>query len=120
MKPEPRLSPKLMRRSPVFHAFHTQYANSLLQRSYSALQSDYAQLSVIQQPLHTSLRELIRREPLICAPDDSLKSALQVMQRAKTGSIVIVSPNAVPLGIFTERDLLKRTAAGEVDLRRNR
>ena len=25
---------ELMRRSPVFHAFHTQYANSLLQREY--------------------------------------------------------------------------------------
>lgn len=107
---------ELMQRSPVFHAFHMQYANSLLQRSYAALQSDYSQLSVSQQPLHTSLRELIRREPVTCAPEDSLKSALQVMQRAKTGSIVIVSPDAVPLGIFTERDLLQRTAAGEIDL----
>jgi CBS domain-containing protein len=39
-----------------------------------------------------------------------------LMQRAKTGSIVIVSPDAAPLGIFTERDLLKRTAAGDIDL----
>lgn len=109
---------ELMRRSPEFHAFHTQYANSLLQRSYEALQSDYAQLSVSQQPLHTSLRELIRRDPLSCAPGESLQSALQLMQRAKTGSIVVVSPDAVPLGIFTERDLLKRTAAGDLDLAR--
>jgi len=107
---------ELMRRSPVFHAFHTQYANSLLQRSYAALQSDYAQLTVSQQPMHTALRELIRRDPLSCAPEDSLQSALQSMQRAKTGSIVIVSPDSAPLGIFTERDLLKRTAAGEIDL----
>ncbi|MEK7436276.1 MAG: DUF294 nucleotidyltransferase-like domain-containing protein [Pseudomonadota bacterium] len=107
---------ELMRRSPEFHAFHTQYANNLLQRSYAALQSDYAQLTVSQQPLHTSLRELIRREPLSCAPEDSLQSALQSMQRAKTGSIIIVSPDDVPLGIFTERDLLKRTAAGDIDL----
>lgn len=107
---------ELMRRSPVFHAFHTQYANSLLQRSYAALQSDYAQLTVSQQPMHTALRELIRREPLACAPEASLQSALQAMQRGKTGSIVIVSPEAAPLGIFTERDLLKRTAAGDIDL----
>lgn len=107
---------ELMQRSPVFHAFHTQYANSLLQRSYAALQSDYAQLTVSQQPMHTALRELIRREPLACAPEASLQSALQAMQRGKTGSIVIVSPGAAPLGIFTERDLLKRTAAGDIDL----
>ncbi len=107
---------ELMQRSPVFHAFHTQYANSLLQRSYAALQSDYAQLTVSQQPMHTSLRELIRREPLVCKPQDSLQSALQAMQRGKTGSIVIVSADAAPLGIFTERDLLKRTAAGDIDL----
>ncbi|TSA14081.1 MAG: CBS domain-containing protein, partial [Betaproteobacteria bacterium] len=107
---------ELMRRSPEFHAFHTQYANSLLQRSYAALQSDYAQLSVSQQPLHTSLRELIRRDPLSCAPEETLQAALQLMQRAKTGSIIIVSPDRMPLGIFTERDLLKRTAAGDIDL----
>ena len=107
---------ELMQRSPVFHAFQTQYANSLLQRSYAALQSDYAQLTVSQQPMHTSLRELIRREPLVCKPQDSLQAALQAMQRGKTGSIVIVSTEAAPLGIFTERDLLKRTAAGDIDL----
>ena len=107
---------ELMQRSLPFQSFCSEYIGSLLQRSRALLQNSYVQHATGQQSLQTALRDLVRRAPLSCGPDESLKSALERMQRAKTGSIVVVSEDGAPLGIFTERDLLRRTVTGDLDL----
>jgi CBS domain-containing protein len=105
----------LVQRSPAFHSFCTSRVSALLQQSYSALQAQYAQRTSGQQPLNIALSALARRPPLHCRPDERLQGALTSMQRAQVGSIVIVAQDAKPVGIFTERDLLRLAATGQFD-----
>lgn len=107
---------ELASRSPSFREFCDGRASAMLQQSNALLQAYYAQQSAGRQPMNVSLRDLVRRAPVSCAPGDSLRSALQAMQQAKVGSIVVVGEGGAPVGIFTERDLLNRTVAGGLDL----
>jgi len=109
---------ELANRSPAFREFCDRRASALLQQAYGLLQSLHAQQSAGQQSMTASLRELVRRAPVSCGPADNLQSALHLMQQAKVGSIVVVSEDKLPIGIFTERDLLRHTVAGGLDLKR--
>jgi CBS domain-containing protein len=105
---------ELVQRSPAFHAFCTSRVSALLQQSYAALQAQYAQRSSGQQSLNIALHEIARRAPLHCGPDERLQGALVAMQQAQVGSIV-VAEGGKPVGIFTERDLLRLAASGKLD-----
>jgi CBS domain-containing protein len=63
----------------------------------------------------TPLAEVLRLEPVTCAPGTPLKRALELMQQFQVGSVVVVNEHAAPLGIFTERDLLRESAEGRAD-----
>lgn len=106
---------ELVQRSPEFHAFCTDRVKSLLQQSYELLQATYAKQGSAGQSLNVALTRILRRDPLRCPPEQALRDALRSMQEAKLGSIVIVDPAGKPLGIFTERDLLRLAAASEFD-----
>ena len=60
-----------------------------------------------QQTLAQPLRSLVRREPIVCSADCTLRTALKRMHDAHVGAIVIVDDRSRPTGIFTERDLLR-------------
>jgi CBS domain-containing protein len=105
---------ELVQRSPAFHAFCTSRVSALLQQSYAALQAQYAQRSSGQHSLNIALHDLARREPLHCGPEERLQGALVAMQQAQVGSIV-VAEGGKPVGIFTERDLLRLAASGTLD-----
>ncbi len=101
----------LVQRSPVFQSFCTGRMNALLQQSYALLQAQYAQRSSGHQQLNMALGDLLRRPVLHCGPEEVLRNALATMQRANVGSIVIVDAQLRPIGIFTERDLLRLAAS---------
>lgn len=107
---------ELARRSAPFLEFCSGRANALLRQFYASLQALSAQQSTAELPVRASLRDLVRRSPLACLPGDSLRSALQAMYAARVGSIVVASEQGEPLGIFTERDLVRYTAEGALDL----
>jgi CBS domain-containing protein len=107
---------ELAARSASFREFCDRRISTLLQQSYALLQSLHAQQSAGQQPMTASLRELVRRAPVSCRPSESLQGALKMMQQSKVGSIVVTGEDLAPLGIFTERDLLRHTVAGGLDL----
>jgi CBS domain-containing protein len=108
----------LMSMSEPFGAFCNNSVNALLVQSHAMLQTFHAQQSKRQQPMNAFLRDLVHTEPVSCPPGEKIKSALEAMQRAKVGSIVVTGNDGVPIGIFTERDLLKHTVAGSLDLAR--
>ena len=58
------------------------------------------------QALGFSLRSLVRRAPVVCGEQDSLRAAVERMRNEGIGSIVAVDAGGRPVGIFTERDLL--------------
>ena len=64
----------------------------------------------------TALRALIRRAPVACGADVSLKEALELMHVNKVGSVVAVDDMQRPVGILTEHDVLGRVALAGIAL----
>jgi CBS domain-containing protein len=106
---------QLMASSPPFQRFCTRHMGSLLAQAAAQLRNTYSQQQVGSDSLLTPLGATIRRKPVTCAPETSLAEALQTMQRHKVSAIIVVDAAGAPRGIFTERDLVRHTAAGEVD-----
>lgn len=106
---------ELLQRSAVFHDFCTRRIAHLLERSKLAIQAQYTQAAIAQQPLSTPLASVIRREPVTCASTETIEIALAKMHAENVGSMVIVA-NARPVGIFTLHDLLARVTLAKQDL----
>jgi len=106
---------ELMLRSPVFQRYCTAQVESLLQQAYRRMRESYAEGGEHERAMLTPLAEVLRLAPVTCAPDTPLKRALELMQQFQVGSVVVVNEQAAPLGIFTERDLLRESAEGRAD-----
>ena len=52
---------------------------------------------------------------LTMGPDVMVADAVQAMSELNYGAMVIVSPDDMPIGIVTERDLMRRLLAGKLD-----
>jgi serine phosphatase RsbU (regulator of sigma subunit) len=61
-------------------------------------------------PLPFNVRQLMQPEPVAVRPDCPLHEVLALMNRYRIGSVVVTSLDQRLLGIFTERDLLRRVA----------
>jgi len=55
------------------------------------------------------------RTPVIVTPDTTTKEVVRLMKEKNTGCTLIVDKGEV-IGIFTERDILRRLAKPEIDL----
>jgi CBS domain-containing protein len=62
-----------------------------------------------------SVRSLDPAKPISLTPDDSLQTAIAVMQDKRIGAIMVVEDQR-PVGIFTERDVLAKVIAKVSDL----
>ena len=103
---------ELGRLSAAFRAFCADRLGTLLQQAYAQLRAASAPPG---QPAALSLGSIARRDPVRCAPGESMQAALVAMQRHKVGSIVVADEDDRPLGIFTERDLLRHVVSGAFD-----
>jgi CBS domain-containing protein len=72
-------------------------------------------LAAEHKALAFSLQSLLRREPVVCTQDESLRAAVARMRAEKVGSIVVVDAQSRPVGIFTERDLLAAAFGSQID-----
>ena len=68
------------------------------------------------QFMSSQLAEVIRREPVHCAPETAIRSVLQIMAEERIGSMMITAADGVPLGIFTVHDVLTRVVLAESPL----
>lgn len=107
---------ELLERSARFRQFSTEYVASLLRESRRLLHMREAGATDDAQTMSRPLRSLLRREPVTCPPQAPVGDALRRMKDAGTGSIVVTSPDAVPVGIFTRHDVLDRVALAECGL----
>lgn len=98
----------LLELSPVFKDFCTRRITALFEQSHQAMRAQFAQAATEQQSLSSPLSEILRREPVTCAPDTPLLDALRTMRELRVGSMVVVDAQRKPLGIFTLNDLLGR------------
>ena len=65
--------------------------------------------------LSDTIEKLAPPDPLIVKPDSTIKKAVELMIKHGHGS-VIVADNDKMVGIFTERDLLKRVVKARLDV----
>lgn len=105
----------LMAQSPPFQRFCTRHMGTLLAQAAERLRNTYSQQTVGSHSMLAPLGSTIRRKPVTCGPATPLADALQLMQKYKVSAIVVTDTEGKPKGIFTERDLVKHTAAGAVD-----
>ena len=106
----------LLGSSPQFQRFCLRYIDSLLQQQRRALRAAYGAEALSDRPLLRPLASAIRRAPVACPRAVPLRRALEIMQREHVGAIVVVDVEGAPEGIFTERDLVRYAAAGEIGL----
>jgi CBS domain-containing protein len=109
---------ELMRMSPVFQVFCTQHIARLLNQSRQQLQAVFSQRAAEQQGMTTPLGQLIGREAVWVTPETSTRAALERMNEAGIGSIVVADAGLHPLGILTRADLLPRIVLPAFDLSR--
>lgn len=62
--------------------------------------------------MHTRLtvRQLMDPDPVVVTPDRAVGELLLMMNERRIGSVLVAAPDGRLLGIFTERDLLRRVA----------
>jgi CBS domain-containing protein len=101
--------------SAAFHDFCTRRIANLLEQSKHLIQAGYAKASAEQQSMGTALSAIIRREPVSCAPNSTIRQALQMMHDHGVGAIVAVEAD-IPRGILTLHDVLSRVAMAGTDL----
>jgi len=107
---------QLIDMSAAFRDFCTRRIANLLEHSKQVIQAQYSHSSVEQQSLASPLAAVIRREPVTCSPDTSVRKALKVMREQHVGSMIAADENGRPLGIMTLHDVLDRIAIPQIDL----
>jgi len=98
----------LLRRSPVFNFFCTEYISSLLQQSRRQLQVQYAQRAAEQQTMNMALADIVKKQPVSVTSDTPIRAVTEIMAERHIGSMVVVDGESRPIGIFTQSDVLKR------------
>ena len=109
---------ELRTRSAPFARFCTQALASIVQQSLAQLRTQFSQRAAEQQTLLQPLKALVRRAPVYCSSDTSIREALDAMSREHVGTIAVVDGEQKPLGIFTLTDLMERVVLPGVALER--
>jgi CBS domain-containing protein len=99
-----------------FRDFCTRRIANLLEHSKQVIQAQYTQSSTGQQSLTSPLSAIIRRAPITCSAQTSVREVLQQMHESRIGSMVAVDDDGRPLGILTLPDVLARIALPQTDL----
>ncbi|MDD5364975.1 MAG: DUF294 nucleotidyltransferase-like domain-containing protein [Gallionellaceae bacterium] len=107
---------ELLKASEPFHDFCTRRIANLLEQSKQIIQAQYAKSTSDQQSMSSPLSAIIRREPITCAPDTSLREVLEIMHKNGIGSMVAVDAARRPVGIFTLHDVLSRVTLPALSL----
>ncbi|MFA6061471.1 MAG: DUF294 nucleotidyltransferase-like domain-containing protein [Gallionella sp.] len=106
----------LLGMSAPFRDFCTRRIANLLEHSKQIIQAQYSHSSVEQQSLASPLSSVIRRSPVSCSTQTSVREVLLIMREQHVGSMVAVDESGRPLGILTLHDVLERIALPQIDL----
>lgn len=67
-------------------------------------------------PYSEEIRSVMVSPVFTCSREDKLKGVVESMSRRKISCAVVTSPAGEPLGIITERDIMRRVVAAGVDV----
>ena len=76
--------------------------------------------NVVNGEERTVFQSISRKHVLCIGPQASIREAAGVMTHANCGSVLIMAPPDILLGILTERDLMTRVVAKGLDTERTR
>lgn len=107
---------ELIGMSAAFRDFCTRRIANLLEHSKQIIQAQYSHSSAEQQSLASPLSAIVRRSPVTCTPETTVREVLKIMHEQHVGSMVAVDANNKPLGILTLPDVLERIALPQIDL----
>lgn len=107
---------ELITMSTAFRDFCTRRIANLLEHSKQVIQAQFSHSSVEQQSLASPLSAIVRREPVTCTSETSIRRVLEIMHEQRIGSMVAVDENRHPIGIMTLHDVLDRVVLPQVDL----
>ncbi len=110
--------PELLKMSPVFREYATQYLTSMLKESRRLIKLNFTSATGEQQTMNRTLRSLVTRAPVTCTPQTPVGEVLRTMRDDNVGSVLITSDDGHPLGIFTRHDVLDRVALVQHSLER--
>jgi CBS domain-containing protein len=102
--------------SAPFRDFCTRRIANLLEHSKQVIQSQYTHSSSEQQSLTSPLSSIVRRLPVTCTAQTSVREVLEKMHEMRVGSMVAVDDIGRPLGILTLPDVLVRVALPQIDM----
>ncbi len=109
----------LLHVSEEFHSFCTRWLSTMLDQILVQYESQEVKgLGNGDTSLDIPLGERLRREPVTCREETTIKEALQAMDTGRVGSVIVTDDQLAPLGVFTLHDLLRRVALPQVDLTR--
>lgn len=106
----------LLDRSPAFQRFANEYLAALVDQSHRALRSQVADTVSDEGRMLAPLRQLVRKTPVSCGPATPIRDVLVKMRDSGVGSMIVVDEERVPVGVFTQPDVLERVALGGADL----
>ncbi|MDD5057095.1 MAG: DUF294 nucleotidyltransferase-like domain-containing protein [Sideroxydans sp.] len=107
---------ELIGKSAAFRDFCTRRIANLLEHSKQVIQAQYSHSSAEQQSLASPMSAIIRRAPVTCTSETTVRQALEVMREQRIGSMIAVDAQGRPLGIMTLHDVLERIAIPQIDL----
>lgn len=98
----------LLTNSPEFSRFVLDHVAGLLDESRRQIELQFGQSNADQQALNVQVASLPQQAVIRVAPQTSIKEAIEIMVRARVGSVVVVDPEQRPVGIFTQSDAARR------------
>jgi len=113
--PEPLFN-ELRAASTPFAEYCTQALASIVQQSVGQLRRVFSQRTTEQQTLLEPVSKLVRRAPVYCTTDTTIRDALTTMSHEHIGTIAVVDERRRPVGIFTLSDLMNRVVLKDVML----
>jgi len=69
-------------------------------------------LEYVTEPLALTLGQVMKRPPVACLPGETVRRAIETMRNLAIGSMVVVNPDRIPIGILTLRDIADRVVLG--------
>ena len=104
---------ELAARSALLADFLHRRVQHVLALSRQTQQAVFAVQALGEQSMEARLGSLPRRALVSCAPHAPLAQVLQLMQRRRVGSVLVLDEAGAALGIFTRHDLLERVALAQ-------
>ena len=95
----------LLGMSAPFRDFCTRRIANLLEHSKQLIQTQYTHSSAELQSMTSPLSTIIRRAPVTCTPDTTVRRALEQMHESRVGSMIAIDTQQRPLGILTLPDV---------------